>query len=176
MTAQDVTFRAAAPNDTSRVLAFARQTFEETFGAANDPEDMRQYLAAAFTQAQQTADISANDCRVIIAEKQGVLVAYATVKDRACPLPIDAPHAVQLERFYVDPAHQGSGLAQRLMRQVLTRAGDMGATHLWLGVWEHNARGIRFYENQHFDDIGSVPFTLGTAAQTDRVMARKLNR
>ena len=46
----------------------------------------------------------------------------------------------------------------------------MGRSKLWLGVWEHNPRGIRFYEKCSFVDEGSHPFRIGSDVQTDRIM------
>ena len=47
---------------------------------------------------------------------------------------------------------------------------ELGRETLWLGVWEHNARAIRFYEKCGFRDAGSHPFLLGNDLQTDRIM------
>jgi ribosomal protein S18 acetylase RimI-like enzyme len=49
-----------------------------------------------------------------------------------------------------------------------------GAARLWLGVWERNARAIRFYQKHGFADIGTQVFRLGTDLQTDRVMSRSV--
>jgi RimJ/RimL family protein N-acetyltransferase len=56
------------------------------------------------------------------------------------------------------------------MDAVLAAARTLGARKLWLGVWEHNPRAIRFYAKCGFADEGSQPFTIGSDVQTDRVM------
>ena len=81
-----------------------------------------------------------------------------------------APDAYELHRFYVDRPSQGTGVAQRLMAAVQDAARAAGARHLWLGVWEHNPRAIRFYAKRGFVDVGSHDFVLGADRQTDRVM------
>ena len=56
------------------------------------------------------------------------------------------------------------------MAAVMEAAQTAGARHLWLGVWEHNPRAIRFYAKCGFVDVGSHDFVLGADRQTDRVM------
>ena len=56
------------------------------------------------------------------------------------------------------------------MKGVLDTASSLGATRVWLGVWEKNARAIAFYAKCGFRDVGSQPFLLGSDLQTDRVM------
>jgi ribosomal protein S18 acetylase RimI-like enzyme len=50
----------------------------------------------------------------------------------------------------------------------------MGKTYVWLGVWEHNTRAIRFYEAHGFSPAGSHDFFLGSDRQTDIIMRRSL--
>jgi diamine N-acetyltransferase len=47
---------------------------------------------------------------------------------------------------------------------------------VWLGVWERNARAIRFYEQWDFHPAGKQPFLLGADLQTDLVMVRRIAR
>ena len=78
-------------------------------------------------------------------------------------------------RFYVDKAHHGRGIAQTLMQEAVATARKLGATTVWLGVWERNLRAIAFYVKCGFQDVGSQPFLVGSDLQTDRVMARVIS-
>ena len=40
----------------------------------------------------------------------------------------------------------------------------------WLGVWDQNARAIRFYEKAGFADAGEISFQLGDDVQSDRLL------
>jgi len=86
------------------------------------------------------------------------------------------PDAIELRRFYIEGRWHGRGLAPALMEHVLRAAVARGAAVLWLGVWERNARAIRFYRKCRFLDVGSQVFVLGADPQTDRVMLRPLAR
>jgi ribosomal protein S18 acetylase RimI-like enzyme len=63
-----------------------------------------------------------------------------------------------------------------LITEAFDAARTAGARHLWLGVWEHNARALRFYAKCGFVDVGSHDFVLGTDRQTDRVMVAPVPR
>ena len=56
------------------------------------------------------------------------------------------------------------------MRACKASAEAKGGRTLWLGVWEHNPRAIKFYEKCGFGGVGTQRFLLGTDLQTDRVM------
>jgi diamine N-acetyltransferase len=45
---------------------------------------------------------------------------------------------------------------------------------VWLGVWEHNPRAIRFYQRLGFAEVGDHVFVVGTDPQRDLVMIRIL--
>ena len=69
----------------------------------------------------------------------------------------------------VDAPWHGKGIAHALMDASLDEAAHRGAATVWLGVWERNARAIRFYGKRGFHDIGVQPFKLGSDLQHDRV-------
>jgi ribosomal protein S18 acetylase RimI-like enzyme len=165
-----VLIRRGMVADASRLATFAARTFAETFADTNTPEDLQAHLARAYGVPQQTAELSNPDAVTLLAEQGGTLLAYAQLRRGPAPACVEATDVIELQRFYVDrPAH-GSGVARLLMTAVQDAAAAAGARHLWLGVWEHNPRAIRFYEKNGFVDVGSQDFVLGADRQTDRVM------
>lgn len=175
-----VAVRRGTAADAAMLAALGARTFHQTFAAANSEADMAAYTAAAYGEEQQRAELHARNATYLIAEIDGKPAAYAYV--RTAGFPEDAAGiehrgsrcAVELVRFYVDAPFHGQGLARSLMDAVLAGAARLGGETLWLGVWERNARAIRFYEKCGFRDIGSHPFLLGTDLQQDRIMAREL--
>ena len=156
--------------DAAALADFAARTFEETFAADNRPEDMAAHRAAAYGVARQTAELSDPDIVTLVALDGERLVAYAQVRRGARPPCVTQDEPVELQRFYVDRAEHGSGLAGRLMEAVVEAARGFGARHLWLGVWERNARAIAFYAKCGFVDVGSKIYMVGPDRQVDRVM------
>ena len=77
---------------------------------------------------------------------------------------------VELQRFYLDRSAHGTGVARELMSAVHEAAKELGGRHLWLGVWERNARAIAFYSKMGFAKVGNHSFYVGSDRQTDDVM------
>jgi GNAT superfamily N-acetyltransferase len=170
MSAAPVLIRPGVAADASVLAAFAARTFAETFAATNTPADMQAHLARSYGVPQQSAELADPDMVTLLAEQGSSLLAYAQLRRGPPPACVDAAGAIELQRFYVDrPAH-GAGVARLLMAAVHEAAAATGARQLWLGVWEHNPRAIRFYEECGFVDVGSQTFVLGADRQTDRVM------
>jgi ribosomal protein S18 acetylase RimI-like enzyme len=97
-----------------------------------------------------------------------------TTRRRATLTHVTGAAPVEIQRFYVDRAHHGHGVAATLMAQCTHVAESRGARTRWLAVWERNARAIRFYEKIGFVDAGVHTFQLGNDLQHDRVMMRTL--
>ncbi|GMS48098.1 hypothetical protein NUITMVRE34_13780 [Enterococcus gallinarum] len=47
-------------------------------------------------------------------------------------------------------------------------------TSLWLGVWEHNANALAFYNKMGFRRVGSHSFFMGDDEQTDYLMEKQI--
>jgi diamine N-acetyltransferase len=165
-----VRIRPGTIDDAAALAAFAARTFSETFAAENSAADMQAHLRHAYGAEQQTAELTSPAVITLLAEMDGRLVAYAQLRRGPAPACVQPPDALELHRFYVDGSAHGTGVAQRLMATVWDAARTAGADHVWLGVWEHNARAIRFYAKAGFADVGSHDFVLGTDRQTDRLM------
>ncbi len=168
----DLAIRFATAVDASALSTFAAHVFHETFAPDNDPMDMHAYLSDAFTPEKQAAEI-ADPWRVcLLAEVGEAMAGYAMLRVDATDSLVPGGQPVELQRFYVDRAWHGQGVAARLMAACLRAAQERGGVTLWLGVWERNARAIRFYTKQGFTDVGSQEFRLGSDLQTDRVLSR----
>jgi MOSC domain-containing protein YiiM/GNAT superfamily N-acetyltransferase len=172
--------RRGTAADAEMLAISGARMFQETFGAENSVEDMAAYLAHAYGVRQQRAELALPDGAFLIAEANGEFAGYAYLRMAPIPahvtnpVPGDAGPAIEIARFYVDARWHGQGIAHVLMEAAVDEAIRRGATTLWLGVWERNVRGIRFYTKSGFHDVGSQPFELGTDLQQDRVMVRRL--
>jgi len=173
MTTHDVRIRRATPDDAAALAEFGARTFEETFAADNRPEDVEIYLAATYGPDQQARELADAARTYYIAEVAGEMAGYALVKWGASPASVSSPRALEICRFYVDRRFHGAGVSSVLMARCIAEGVRLGATAIWLGVWERNARAIRFYEKCGFRDVGTQRFLLGNDPQTDRVMMRE---
>jgi ribosomal protein S18 acetylase RimI-like enzyme len=169
-----ITVRRGTSQDAASLAELAATTFRDTFARDNRPEDLALHLSRAYGLAQQTAELADPTVTTLLAYVDGHLAGYAQLRPGAPPLTLVSSPSVELWRFYVAQAWHGHGVAQELMRAVVSAARDRGATTLWLGVWERNQRAQAFYRKAGFEDVGAQVFVLGTDEQTDRVMRLQL--
>jgi ribosomal protein S18 acetylase RimI-like enzyme len=167
--------RRATAEDAAKVAELALRSFMDAFAAQNRPEDVQAYTARVYGPAQQAAEIADPHITTLVVEVDGRMAAYAQVRRGTTAPGVDDPTAAEIMRFYVDRPWHGRGIAQRMMDAALQAARDFGARSVWLGVWEHNARGIAFYNKLGFRVVASHNFLLGSDLQNDFVMTRSLD-
>lgn len=166
--------REALSRDAAHLAEFGAAVFEEAFGAQNDPAHLAAYLAEAFNEEKQAAEIADQEHHTLLLEIGGLLAGYAQLRRGPAPPCVTLPAPIELKRFYLAAPFRGEGLADRLMGAAAGKALALGGRSLWLGVWEENPRGRAFYAKCGFEDVGSQIFQVGGDPQTDRVLVRPL--
>jgi ribosomal protein S18 acetylase RimI-like enzyme len=170
-----VTLRRARAGDAAALAAFATQAFIDTYAAHNTEKDLRAYLAEAYGAPQQTRELTDPQMITVLAEGPRGIIGYAQLRRKDVPPCVTHERPVEIYRFYVDRTAHGTGVAARLMTEAFASARDLGGKHVWLGVWERNARALAFYRKQGFADVGTQDFLLGGDRQTDRVLVKVLD-
>lgn len=164
------TVRTATAADAETLAELGLRTFRETFEAHNTPEDMALYLAEHFGAGLQRAELEEPGVCFLLLLAQARPAGYVKLRDG--PANARGSRPLEVCRFYVDAEWHGKGAAQRLLGAVDALATRDGHDDVWLAVWEHNARAIRFYRKHGFTRVGEQPFRLGRDVQTDWLMAR----
>ena len=172
--ARGYAIRKAGTNDAAALAAFAMRTFVDTFAPDNTAADMALYTATAFGEAVQRAELADARNTIYLATDRDGIAGYVMLRDGPAPDAGLAHEAMEINRLYVDVSRIGSGLGAALMQQSLSHAESVGADVIWLAVWEHNPRAIRFYRRWGFEQVGTQVFVLGTDHQTDLVMMRRV--
>jgi len=162
----------AVDGDAARLAEFGARTFYEAFAADNTPEDMRQHLESAFSPQLQLDEIRNPSIDTLIAtDGSGSWAGFAQLRAGKISDGVPAAGSIELWRFYVDSRWHGQGVAAGLMEGAKQRARRRGATTLWLGVWERNARAQAFYRKHGFVKVGRQVFVVGRDPQTDDVLS-----
>lgn len=169
-----ITIRPGVATDAAALAELAARTFRETFAADNRPQDIALHTAQAYGRPQQQRELIDREIVTLLVEVDGHLAGYAQLRSGAPPPCVTGEEPVELWRFYIAQPWHGRGVAQALMRRVESEAHRRGGRTLWLGVWERNARAKAFYHRNGFMDVGSHVFMVGTDAQTDRILVRRL--
>lgn len=166
--------RPATLSDAAALADLGRRTFTDAFAADNTAEDLAAFLDAAYSPAIQERELQDASLTYLVAERHGELVAFALLRTGKESEHVTDPTALEVQRFYVDRSCHGTGLAQTLMASCVADAAGRGAKSLWLGVFEKNARAIRFYQSQGFAEIGKQIFVVGSDPQQDLVLSRPI--
>ena len=166
--------RKANLSDLPELLALARSSFLQAFTAGNKPENVQAYLAEAFTVERLTHEMQEPASTFIVASLEGKLVGYTKLNLAAAQADVQDPASVEVARLYTLEEVWGTGLGKLLLDAAIAFAKQEGKTWLWLGVWEHNALAIRFYEKNGLRIFGSHPFPFGDEIQNDWLMRMEL--
>lgn len=162
--------RKAIPNDLGDLLHMAQTSFLQAFTVGNKPENVQAYLNEAFTIEQFEKELSNPASSFFVAELDEEIIGYTKVNQVPAQTDVHDPESLEIARLYVLEDHLGSGLGKRLLETAIDFAKENQKKYLWLGVWEMNARAIRFYEKNGLRIIGSHPFPFGDEVQTDYLM------
>lgn len=157
-----------------RLQAISKQTFYETFAAVNTKENMTRYLEESFSVEKLTAELNNPEAAFYLAIQDDEVIGYLKVNTGASQTELKDSRALEIERIYVSQAFHGKKAGQLLYEKAIQVAREMGLEYVWLGVWEENARAIRFYEKNGFEPFDKHLFKLGDDIQTDIMMKRKL--
>lgn len=169
-----ITITQALPEDVATLCLLGRTTFIETFAADNTEDNMRRYLEAHFTEAQVSAELSHPDTQFFIAREGSRAVGYLKINTGAAQTELQDDVSLEIERIYVLSSHHGKKVGQLLYEKALALALAGHKSYIWLGVWEHNPRAIRFYEKNGFRAFDQHIFRMGDEAQTDIMMKKVL--
>lgn len=179
LAAHNASLRLATIDDAERIAEFAARVFYETFADGNTAEDMTMYLASSFGTERQRGEIADPNVTYLLMhvdneDGASSIGAMALLRLGSTDPAVHGNAPIEIQRFYVDAAFRGRGVARTMMNACVAKAAALGGRTCWLGVWEKNPRAIRFYEKSGFTDVGEHTFYVGTDAQTDRIMMRSV--
>lgn len=162
-----VSVRRAIESDASALAELAACTFREAFAADNSQADMDEHCRTNFRADVQQLEIADANTVTILAEVDGEMIGFAQVRLFSPKECVPGKAASELYRIYVSGKWHGRGAAQQLMAEVMSSVADANSDWMWLGVWEHNAKAIAFYQKCQFEAVGEHSFLLGSDLQRD---------
>jgi diamine N-acetyltransferase len=179
--------RKTTLGDLPKLVDISKSTFIEAFAHQNNPDDFNAYVNSAFTLQTLENEFNTEGVSFYFLENENKPIAYFKMTENKSPLHSSKPNievdydfsntkSIELDRIYVLSEHHGKGVAQLIMDFINFVAEEKGNDFVWLGVWEHNPKAIRFYQKVGFEKFGTHIFDIGDDPQTDWMMWRKVNR
>lgn len=166
--------RPAILEDAAILADLGARTFRETFEPLYDPADFAAFLAEAYGQAIQGAELADPARPALVLEVEGVPAGFAQLRlDHREPC-VPGARPAELQRIYLLRSAQGGGRGAALLAACEALVRTRGADVLWLGVWEHNARALAFYGRSGFREVGEHGFSIGGRLDRDIILAKGL--
>jgi diamine N-acetyltransferase len=164
--------RIATLQDVETLCQISAQTFVETYGEQNTPENLQNYLEEKFNKKQISDEIQTDETVFLLVELHNQTIGYAKMRVNLVENP--DPKSLEIERIYIEKAFHGQKMGAILMQKCINVSREKGYQSLWLGVWEYNPKAISFYKKWGFEICGTHIFQLGDDAQTDYLMKKEL--
>lgn len=153
-----------------------KQTFHETFSAANTEENMINYLEEGFSIEKLTSELNDTNTEFYFAVLDDRVIGYLKLNMGNSQTELKDEKAIEIERIYVLNEFHGKNVGQLLYNKGIQQAEANNADYIWLGVWEENSRAIAFYTKNGFEAFGQHVFKLGEDEQKDIMMKRTLRK
>jgi len=170
MPSQNVIFEKLSSAHLQELQALSRSTFTDAFGDHNNAEDLQAYLDSAFNKEQLKIELLNPLSEFYFAKLEGETAGYFKINLGDAQTEFKDEDAMELERIYIRKEFQNQKIGQKILDTVIEMAIQRKMRYLWLGVWEHNHRGINFYLKNKFEVTGSHPYMVGNDRQTDKIM------
>ena len=174
MSFPNLIIQRATETDMSDLQSISILTFFQAFEQFNTAGDMQLYLENCLSIEQLSKEMETAASSFFLAKIDGVTIGYLKLNCGISGQNDLEGQGLEIERIYVVEEYHGTGFGQELYAFAVEKATEIHATHLWLGVWEHNPRAIRFYEKLGFKPFGTQQFILGKDIQTDVLMRLSL--
>lgn len=160
----------ASVDDAAQLARTGAELFCQAYEGAIRAEDLAAYATEAFSESIQRNELRDPDVATLLVRHGAGVAGFAQLRRRDLPIDDCRPANVELWRIYVDRRHHGTGLARQLLGEAGAVARSLGATGIWLAVWEQNRRAMAFYEKHGFRRAGRQAFKLLEELQCDVVM------
>jgi ribosomal protein S18 acetylase RimI-like enzyme len=169
----EVIFRKCGVADLEELANISVTTFRAAFEDQNDPKDFKVYLEQAFSKKQLLDELKNPDTSFYFTLINDKLVGYLKINTQNAQSEFQELEGMELERIYVKMPYQGKGIGLKMLFFVESMAKEEHKAYLWLGVWEHNSKAIRFYERHGFSKFGTHPYFIGKDQQTDWLLKKE---
>lgn len=164
-----------ATSDVQELQDISIETFTNTYSSQSDMNDLKQYLEESYTIEKLGKEIeNTNSFFYIFYSDNNEKMAYLKLNVNNAQSEDNFDNALEIERIYIQKCYQKEGLGRQLFELALNKAFELNKTQIWLGVWEFNENAKSFYTHLGFEVVGEHTFNLGTDAQTDLLMSKKI--
>jgi ribosomal protein S18 acetylase RimI-like enzyme len=161
--------------DTEVLALLGRQTWAESHGHyIEDKNDVLNYLDENFSVSKTKKHINNSKNIFYIIYVDDFPVGYAKIVINENQENIVTQHNCQLERIFILKEYIPLKVGKQLLKYVEGQAKALQFDTMWLSVYIKNARAIRFYEKNEFENVGIKNFMVNGKSYENIVFSKKL--
>jgi ribosomal protein S18 acetylase RimI-like enzyme len=169
-----IEIRTATDADVELISVLATTTFYEAYFEQDTPGNLAGYIVESFETKSIQDQLDDPEMTFLIAYVDGRAVGYAKLDAGSRHPSNTTDKTIELKRLYAVERVWGKGVGEAMLRQCESFAIELGCETIWLGVWEENERGQRFYKKQGFVRTGTLEFIYGDVVGINDVMEKRL--
>lgn len=171
--------RQARQEDAEQLHSVAAESFPLACPPGSTAEDVAAFIAANLSVVAFERYLGDPARTLFLVESEQRVLGYSMLiaeepSDPDVVAALSRRPTIELSKFYLVSDGHGRGIAAELMAATLDGAALRGATGVWLGVNQQNARANRFYEKHGFATTGTKRFRLGDGWEEDFVKERAI--
>ncbi|MET3558164.1 ribosomal protein S18 acetylase RimI-like enzyme [Streptococcus rupicaprae] len=169
-----VGIRPVRLDEVGRLKKIAEQTFTETFGHDNSPEQLQTFFEEAYAVPVLESELKDPDTEVDFILVNDQIAGYLKLNWNTSQTEQVLDQAMEIQRIYILQDFQGQGLGKVAFDYALEAAEASQVDWVWLGVWEHNDKAQTFYAKYGFEKFSEHSFAVGDKIDTDWLMRKDM--
>lgn len=164
--------RRAEMQDSSTIVDLGKKTFVETYAEVGADEALEAYVHLKFSPEKIEEELNSQFARFYIGFVNDVAVAFTKLRNDRKPQGLEGKNTVEVERIYVLKEYQGFKVGKEMMEKCKQLAASEKYDTIWLQVWQHNHKAIRFYQKSGFVVFETAVFNFTPSLQQDDFLMR----
>ena len=170
-----IKIRKATHEDFEIISYLGNQTFKESFGDLFLPQELDEYLHAAFNPLKIKGSLLKQDNFYGIVYIDQIPAGYYKLKLKSDLSGKEEQMLIQLQKIYILNEYLDLGLGNSMMQEIFSFAKDCNGSLIWLVVLQTNLRAIRYYVKNGFEIFKEHFYQIGSKNLKFHIMTRNIN-
>jgi ribosomal protein S18 acetylase RimI-like enzyme len=162
-------------SDLPELQKISGETFADTFGPFNSPENVKKYIQKSYSEEQLTNELTDSQSQFFFIKVNNRSAGYLKINVGDAQTENMGSDSLEIQRIYIRSQYKHQGLGSQLLAKGIAIARELNKSFVWLGVWENNHDALKFYQKFGFNQYSDHIFTLGGSEQRDLIMKKMIN-
>jgi ribosomal protein S18 acetylase RimI-like enzyme len=150
----------ATTQNAKQLAPIAKEAFLTAHGHSAPKEDIANYVAANFSEANFAEELSNPENQYYIIHYQSKIAGYSKITFNTGNENIVSENVTYMSRLYLLKEFYGLNLGKELFDFNINLSKRHQQKGMWLAVWIENHRAINFYTKRGFNIVGKYDFRI----------------